>query len=202
MSDIEKGVEWLIANEPLLAEVIAKAGPCTLQKHTDPFNRLVKAVVSQQISTKAADSIFKKVLNLMNGSLEPKAILSFSTEELRSAGLSGQKVSYLKNLAEHFLQKPEFYENLESQTDEQLIAELVSIKGIGIWSAQMFLMFTLCRINILPVDDLGLKKGMQVLYSLPQMPDKKTMQAIAAEKWGSYKSIATWYMWRLIEFKN
>ena len=195
---MEQALAFLSAADPVLARLIKQAGPCTLQKNSEPFQKLVKAIVSQQISTKAADSVYNKLLLLLRGLLEPDALLALSTEELRSAGLSGQKVGYLLNLSEHFLAKPEFYENLDTHTDAEICTELVSIKGIGIWSAQMFLMFNLGRLNILPTDDLGLKKGMQLAYSLPDVPDKKTMEAVAAN-WEPYKSVGTWYMWRALE---
>lgn len=199
--NITEATEWLVRNDSVIASIYKISGPCSLEPGSEPFPHLLNAIVSQQISTKAATSVFAKLSAVLEEQIRPEQVLKTDWQVLRSAGLSGQKVGYVINLAEHFIMKPEFYANLPNHSDEEIIEELVTIKGIGKWSAQMFLIFNLNRPNILPTDDLGLKKGMQMAYQLDELPTKKVMEKIAADNWGNFATIGTWYMWRATEIK-
>jgi DNA-3-methyladenine glycosylase II len=201
MATIPEATQWLIENDQVIHRIYQQVGACNLQYGTDAYTHLLNAIVSQQISTRAAATIFGKFAKVLNNNLDPANVLAAPDELLRSAGISRQKVGYVKNLAEHFMARPDFYEHVETFSDEEIIAELVTIKGVGLWSAQMFLIFNLNRLNVLPTDDLGLKKGIRKAYQLPDLPTKKTIEQIATQ-WGAYKSIATWYMWRATELKD
>lgn len=193
-----QAIAELQAADPLLAEVIARWPTCPLRYSPNYFSDLASAVVAQQISTKAAQTIWNRLLALCDGSLSPELLARLSPEELRTVGISGQKAGYLHALGVYFTQHKEKASQLHLLPDEAVIKELVSIKGIGVWTAQMFLMFSLNRTDVLPVADLGLKKGLQRLHNLPEMPTVAEMEGLT-NSWRPWRSIATWYIWRSLE---
>lgn len=194
----ERARRTLLAADPRLAEVIKRVGR-TRPDFTprDPLAALVRALVSQQLSTKAADTIHKRVLQLMP-SLTAEHLLRVSPADLRAAGLSGQKVSYLRDLAERVADGRLDLPSLRHMSDDEVIEAIVAVKGFGRWSAQMFLMFCLHRPNVLPTGDLGIVKGMQGVLGMKRRPAVRTMER-AAEVWQPYRSIACWYVWRSLE---
>ena len=162
----------------------------------DHFAVLARSIISQQISTKAAKSIGAKVLRtLAPATLRPTAILATADEALLGAGLSSNKTRSFRDLAEkvHFGQVP--LHELRTMDDEEVITRLLPVRGIGRWTAEMFLMFSLGRMDVLPVGDLGLRAGVQNQWDLKEMPDKATLVALA-EVWRPWRSVATWYVWR------
>jgi DNA-3-methyladenine glycosylase II len=184
--------------DPRLAVVIRRAGRVRPEfGGRKPFAALVRAVVSQQLSTKAADTIHRRVLALMP-TLTPDVLLVVPVADLRAAGLSNQKVGYLRDLAEHVRDGRLDLDGLRHMTDEAIIDEIVAVKGFGVWSAQMFLMFCLHRPDVLPTGDLGIVKGMQRLLGMKRRPAIRTMER-AAKPWQPYRSIACWYLWRSLE---
>lgn len=194
----ERARRRLIAADPRLAEVIRRAGrqrPDFTPR--EPLAALVRALVSQQLSTKAADTIHKRVLVLVP-SLTAQNLLRVSPADLRAAGLSGQKVSYLRDLAERVDDGRLDLHSLHRMSDDEVIEAIVAVKGFGRWSAQMFLMFCLHRPNVLPTGDLGIVKGMQIVLGMKRRPAVRTMER-AAEAWQPYRSIACWYVWRSLE---
>lgn len=166
----------------------------------DPFHALVRAVVSQQLSTKAADTIGTRVVALLGGpaGLSPASLLAADQAALRAAGLSWPKISYLRDLAEHVVDGRLDLDGLKHKSDDEIIAEITAVKGFGRWSAEMFLMFCLHRPDVFPVGDLGIVKGVQQLTGMKKRPKPRTMVR-AAEGWKPYRSIASWYLWRLLE---
>lgn len=166
----------------------------------DPFHALVRAVVSQQLSTKAADTIERRVLTLIGGSdaLTPKSLLAADPAALRAAGLSGPKISYLRDLAGHVVDGKLDLHGLRHKTDEEIVAAITAVKGFGVWSAEMFLMFCLHRPDVFPVGDLGIVKGVQLLTGMKTRPKPRTMTRVA-EAWRPHRSVASWYLWRLLE---
>jgi len=180
-----------------MRDVIRRAGPFTLNLRHDRFRALALAIVSQQISGKAARSIWEK-LKTIAAPLSAERLSQFSAEELRPAGLSRQKASYLIDLAKHVSEGRLKLNRLGRLSDDAVIEELVSVKGIGIWTAQMFLIFSLGRLDVLPHGDLGVRMAIQKLYELNELPDRETCHRIA-EPWRPYASIATWYCWRSLE---
>ncbi|HVD61830.1 MAG TPA: DNA-3-methyladenine glycosylase [Gemmatimonadaceae bacterium] len=199
--EYRKAVAHLRNVDPVMAEVISKVGPYKLALRTagTHFDALVRSIVYQQLSGKAAATIHGRVLQLFDPNAPlPAQIIATDHETLRRAGLSNQKASYLRNLAEHALNGSVPIESLHELTDDEIIAALVQVKGIGRWSAQMFLMFRLGRPNVLPDLDLGVQKGIQTAYRMKKLPSPKKVLEVGA-KWTPYRSMASWYMWRVLE---
>ena len=164
--------------------------------YSGPFESLSKAIVGQQLSVKAADTIYKRFSELLELRLTPESLDKVTDEELRGIGLSHQKTSYMRDLARYFSDPAKNDPSLWSGSDEEIIKELTSIKGLGVWTVQMFLMFDLRRLDILPLDDLGIKMGMCNLYGLaPKERGVKKKLELVAEPWRPYRSIACRYIW-------
>ncbi|MDB5293384.1 MAG: alkA 1 [Phycisphaerales bacterium] len=185
--------------DPKLARIIRGVGPCTLAPRRDYYPTLCKAIFNQQISTKVAAVLFRRFRNEFPGRKPtPTHFLAShkrDPEILRRCGLSRQKAAYLIDLSEHFIANRIPTRKLSRMTDEQVIETLVAVKGVGQWTAEMFLMFVLNRPDVLPVDDLGLREGVREIYNLPARPTPKQLTAMA-EPWRPFRSVATWYVWR------
>jgi DNA-3-methyladenine glycosylase II len=184
-----------------MVEVIDEVGPCTLELRTDGthFDALIRSIVYQQLSGKAAATIHGRVRAMFDsGTPLPQQIAAARHEALRKAGLSNQKAGYLRNLAEHSLNGSLPVESLHELSDQDIIDALTQVKGIGRWSAQMFLMFRLGRPDVLPDLDLGVQKGMQRAYRMRKLPSPKKVLDIGS-KWAPYRTIGSWYMWRVLE---
>jgi DNA-3-methyladenine glycosylase II len=195
-------VSHLHSADETLSDLIHRVGEFTLKVHRDRFELLVRSILSQQISTKAARSIRLKLEAQTNGAgLTPTVIARMPQSQLRAAGLSSQKVSYLYDLSAHVLDGRLELDRLHRMPDDEVIAELVAVKGIGKWTAQMFLMFALGRLDVFPVDDLGLRSAIRQLYQLKDTADKATYLRIA-EPWRPYSTIASWYVWRFSDLKT
>jgi DNA-3-methyladenine glycosylase II len=184
----------LARKDPVLREVISRVGSCTLQPGGDRFVVLVRAVVSQMISTLAAQAIFARLEKAV-GTVTPAAFLAAGEERLRGAGLSSAKARGLADLAAHVADGRLPLERLEDLDDEEVIARLVPVRSIGRWTAEMFLIFCLGRLDVLPVDDFGLRAGVRDLYGLKELPGRGALRELA-EGWRPYRSVATWYLWR------
>ena len=182
---------------PVMKRLIAVHGPCTLTpRPDDPFNLLVRCVVAQQISTKAAESIYAKLAAAAGGPpVAREALLKLSDAELKACGLSGAKQRTLRAVADRVAANPALYAKIADVPDEELREHLVSIKGIGPWTVDMFLMFAISRPDVLPVGDFGLRAGVRDEFGLKELPTKEELEKIA-EPWKPYRSIATWYFWR------
>jgi DNA-3-methyladenine glycosylase II len=196
---LAKGMRALGRRDPALRPLIKAHGMPTFRPHANYFDTLVNSIISQQISGSAAESIKRKLLAALGGAYDPRIIAEVPDELLRGAGISPQKLGYLRSLAEHFLDGRIRASELPGLSDEEVIAELTDIKGIGVWTAHMFLMFSLGRLDVLPVGDLGVQRGIQITYGLDVLPKPREVEAFAAEKgWAPYRSIASWYMWRVV----
>jgi DNA-3-methyladenine glycosylase II len=156
---------------------------------------LVEAIITQQLSSKAADSISARFQAIYGKFPKPSDVIGTSDVKLRKAGLSYMKVSYIKDLSKKVESKELRLAYMKNLSDEEVIVQLTQVKGIGRWTAEMFLIFSLGRLDVLPIGDLGLKKGIRNLYSLKELPEKEQIERIA-EKWRPYRSVATWYLWR------
>jgi DNA-3-methyladenine glycosylase II len=194
-------MKTLSQHDPLLATIIARMGPCTIEPHTNYYQELVSSIISQQLSTKAAAAIWQRFLHLYNDTFPmPQDIITTPIEKLRSAGLSQAKAIYVQDIAVHIMDGRLEINKLPDLPNEQIIAELTAIKGVGEWTAHMFLIFSLGRLDVLPVGDLGIKTGIQKLYGLPNSPDTKTIQELAQKHgWHPYESVASWYIWKFLE---
>jgi 3-methyladenine DNA glycosylase/8-oxoguanine DNA glycosylase len=185
--------------DPYLKGVIDRLGPCTLTPRPDRFGTLVRAIVGQQISAKAAAAIDKRLRDLGGDPHHPERLRKLGEEAIRGAGLSGVKARYVMNLAEAVASGEVPVDAFDDTwTDEEIVASLVSIKGIGAWTAEMFLMFALNRPDVLPVGDLGIRVGLQRIHGLPEPPKPAACHALA-EHWRPYRTIACWYVWKEVE---
>jgi DNA-3-methyladenine glycosylase II len=188
--------DHLTTVDPVLAEIIARHGPCTLVHERDLFAAVAQAIVSQQISVRAAATILGRVTALMpGGRLTPEGALAVSEEELRAAGLSWRKVGYLRDCALRFADGTLDPDVLRDVDDEAFIAALVAIKGVGRWTAEMVLIFSLGRPDILSTGDYGLRSAVQRHWGLAALATPEEMERIAAP-WRPYRSVASWYLWR------
>ena len=181
--------------DPVMRATIERVGPCTLQPNPDIFDALVDAIISQQISVKAADAIMARVrAALPDGQVTVETLLPVDFDTLRTLGLSTPKARYIRNLIEHISSGQLQLDQLEALDDEEIITQLTAVKGIGRWTAEMCLIFNFARCDVLPVDDLGLLEGIRSAYDLPERPTRK--EALArGELWRPYRTFATWYMW-------
>jgi DNA-3-methyladenine glycosylase II len=196
---MQKAAEHLAKNDPILKPVIKRAGLCTIRpvKSEDYYWELVDAIISQQLSVKAARSIEERFKALYPGSLpSPDQILVTQDAKLRQVGLSGAKVKYVKSLAEHIRAGKLELEKLNKLSNLEISRELTAVKGIGEWTAHMFLIFAMARLDVLAIGDLGIKAGIQKLYSLPSLPSPEEITKLAqVNNWHPYESVACWYVW-------
>ena len=188
----------LSKRDPVLRKVIKKFNKGFLTTRKDPFFSLCRTIIGQQISTKAADSIWLKFEKKCKKKIIPKNVLNLSSSTLRSAGLSRQKISYLKNIAKSFKNKSFKIRDLKNMNDEQAIGYITQLKGLGIWSAQMFLMFNLNRPDIFPTKDIGLVRAISKNYKTSYPPSERFLNKISKLHLG-YRSVFTWYMWKSID---
>ena len=193
----EKAKKDLIEKDKKLGHIIKYYPNDFLFSKSDPFYTLARSIIGQQISVKAAQAVWDRFENKIKR-VTPKNAAKMHFMSMKSCGLSKQKISYLKSLSEAFLKKKINPKNWEKLTDEEIINELVTIKGIGRWTAEMFLIFNLCRPDIFPADDLGVIKGICNCYDLNYPIDKNTATIMSA-KWKPYRSVATWYFWRSLD---
>ncbi len=184
-----------------MKKLIPQFGEARLQSRGDAFTTLARSIVGQQISVKAAQSVWERFAATVGGvstRLQPAAVLALQIEEMRAVGLSARKTDYLSDLARHFQSGAVHVREWQQMDDEAIIEELVAIRGIGRWTAEMFLIFHLMRPNVLPVDDLGLIKGISVNYFSGE-PVSRAEAREVGEAWAPFRSVATWYIWRSLD---
>ena len=193
-----KAKKKLSKKDPILRKIIKKYKKGFLTTRNNPFFSLCRTVIGQQISTKAADSIWSKFRVKCNNRIKPKIVLKISTQKLKSAGLSRQKISYLKNIAKAFKDKSFDTKILKKLNDEEAIEYITKLKGLGVWSAEMFLMFNFNRPDIFPIKDIGLLRAISKNYKKTYPPSKNFLNKISKMHAG-YRTVFTWYMWRSID---
>src|SRR5579863_2833790 len=198
---MRKALNHLKKVDPTLAAIIERVGPYRINYDEPAFASLAEAIVYQQLHGKAAATIFNRLTDLAGLPLTPQGILKLSEEQLRAAGLSKQKSSYLRDLATKTQSGEVQFARLPNLPDEEVIEELTKIKGIGVWTAHMFLMFSLRRANILPTGDLGIQMAMRKHYRKRKLPKPAQMEKIA-KCWEPYRSVACWYLWRSLDIKT
>jgi DNA-3-methyladenine glycosylase II len=196
-TDYARARRHLSRRDPVIRDLMRVHGKCGLAdaQHGDPFGALMKAIVSQQLSTRAADTIFKRLIALFEGAPTPAALGALTDAQLRNVGLSGQKLRYMRDLGQKVQDGSLPLPALDAMTDDEVIAALTQVKGIGRWTAEMFLMFRLQRPDVLPVDDLGIVKAVQKAYGLRKTPSADRLNKIG-EAWRPFRSVACWYLWR------
>jgi DNA-3-methyladenine glycosylase II len=191
----------LAASDPVMAGLVERLGEVSIEARrrrrpqVDAYGMLLRSVIGQQLSVKAAATIYERVLELFAGRTPPpQALLDADPQALRDAGLSWRKVEYVRDLAEHVLSGALELDRLDALADEQVIAEITAVRGFGVWSAQMFLIFFLERPDVLPAGDLGIRRAAQVAYGLDELPAPAELEALA-EPWRPHRTLASIYLW-------
>jgi DNA-3-methyladenine glycosylase II len=193
-------VRHLKRSDPRLAAVRERVGPCRFQpeRNGTHFDAILRSIIYQQLSGKAAATIHRRVIALLGGAPTPAAVAATPDDALRAAGLSRQKMSYVRDLARQATSGAVPFASLDTLDDDAVIEALTAIKGVGRWTAQMFLMFRLGRPNVLPAEDLGIRKGVQLAYRTRGLPPPKRVLTLG-RSWSPYATIASWYLWRSLE---
>ena len=191
----------LAERDAYLAQVIARAGLCTIQPHHDYYRALANSIIGQQLSVKAAATIKQRFVELFGGEFPtPERILEMPLEQLRTAGLSRSKAAYIQDLALHVLDGRLSFDELDQQSNEAIVQTLTAVKGIGEWTAHMFLMFCVGRPDVLATGDLGIRNGARALYQLDHLPSPSEITELAGKHgWHPYETIACWYIWRSLD---
>jgi DNA-3-methyladenine glycosylase II len=202
--DVERGTRHLRRKDPIMRELIKRVGKLDLEarrrgRPADAYGALLRSIVGQQLSTKAARSIYTRVAALYGDRTpSPEELLATDPEELRGAGLSRAKVAYMRSLAEHVRSGELELDRLDELSDAEVSAELTAVKGIGQWSADMFLVFHLSRPDVLPVGDLGVRNAARAVYDLKEMPTAAELEELG-EPWRPHRSLAALYLWRSLD---
>jgi DNA-3-methyladenine glycosylase II len=195
---LRQGTQYLGATDSELAAVIANSDACTTRPHRNYYQALVGEIIGQQLSVKAAATIRRRFVALFGGSFpEPAAILRKTVDELRAVGLSRPKGAYIRDLAGHILDGSVKFDHFNNLNNDEIIAELTAVKGVGEWTAHMFLMFCMGRLDVLANGDLGIRHGVKSLYGFDHLPSPDEVKALAASKhWHPYETLACWYIWQ------
>ncbi len=197
----DKAVLHLRAADPVLAAIIERVGPCKMEFGEPTFHSLAESILYQQLNGKAAATIFDRFTALAGDPLTPEGILKLSDGQMREVGLSRQKTAYLRDLAEKTKGGLLEFERMAEMSEEEVIAHLTQVKGVGVWTAHMFLIFTLRRPDILPTGDYGVQAAIKKHYRKRKWPKPDVMQKIA-KSWAPYRSVACWYLWRSLDIKT
>jgi len=193
-----KAAETFLRDCPYLGETVRKQGACTIAPHQrDPFDTLIVSIISQQLSVKAADTIEARVRKLGGDPFSPEKLLNCQIDELRMAGLSGRKVEYVRGIAKAVIEDGLDLRAMRELPAETVMQQLTSLRGVGQWTAEMFMIFSLGHLDIFSVLDVGLQRGMQQLFG-DRADSPSAMQKLAT-RWSPYRSVASWYLWRLVD---
>jgi len=198
---MRKAINHLKKSDSILAAIIEQVGPCRMQFGEPTFHSLAESILYQQLNGRAAETIFKRFTDLAGDPLTPAGILKLTDAQMRGVGLSKQKTSYLRDLSERTRAGLVEFERLPELSEEQVIQHLTQVKGVGVWTAHMFLMFTLRRPDILPTGDYGVQAAIKKHYKKRKWPKPAVMEKIA-KPWAPYRSIACWYLWKSLDVKT
>jgi len=198
---MRKAINHLKKSDPVLSAIIERVGPCKIEYGDPSFASLAEAIVYQQLNGKAALTIFNRFADLAGRPLTPQGILKLTEPQMRSAGLSKQKLSYIRSLAELTHSGELDFARLPDMPDDEVIAHLTEVKGVGTWTAQMFLMFSLRRPDVLPTGDFGIQTAIRKYYRKRKMPRPAEMEKIA-KPWSPYRTFACWYLWKSLDTKT
>jgi DNA-3-methyladenine glycosylase II len=198
---MRKAILYLKKSDPVLASIIESVGPFRMNYDEPVFHHLAEAIVYQQLHGKAAATIFKRLTDLAGSPLTPEGILKLSEQQLRGVGLSKQKLSYLRDLSAKTQSGELNFSQLAALSDTEVIKKLTQVKGVGVWTAHMFLMFALRRPDVLPTGDLGIQMAIRKHYNKRKLPKPLQMEKIA-KCWSPYRSVACWYLWRSMDIKT
>jgi DNA-3-methyladenine glycosylase II len=195
---MKEAIHHLRRQDPVLALIIDRVGDYGIQFRDPDFETLVKSIVFQQLSGRVANVIFGRLAAAVGGKVTPENILKLRPARMRSLGLSGQKTAYIRDLARHARDGKVVFDELHHLPDEEVIARLTQVKGIGVWTVHMFLIFALRRTDVLPTGDLGIRNAIRKAYGLAELPTPAEMEVMAAS-WRPYCTVASWYLWRSLE---
>jgi DNA-3-methyladenine glycosylase II len=204
-AELEAAERTLSRRDKQLRNLIKRYGPCRIRPHPRHFETLIESVISQQLSIKAADTIYKRFKALYAPARfpMPEQVLATSNEVLRATGMSNGKVSFVKDLILKTQDGTLKFNRLSRMSDEDVIAMLTQVKGIGVWTVHMFLIFSLGRLNVLPVGDLGIRRGVERFYGFDHLPTAEEIELVAEDnRWHPYCSVASWYLWKGLENKK
>lgn len=198
---MDSALQHLRRNDPIIAELIDRYPAAQFTRHTNYYSELVDSIISQQLSVKAARTIRERFTALFDGDFPtPEEILAKDVETLRGVGLSRAKASYIQDLARHILDGSVNFDTIDTLSNDEIIAELTKVKGIGVWTVHMFLMFCMARLDVLPTGDLGIRNGVTRLYDLAHTATPDDVASIAdANDWQPYASVASWYVWKSLD---
>jgi len=199
--NVQQAESQLSRYDKKLAPIIKMYGPCKFEPHSDHYGELVSSIVGQQLSSKAGAVIWGRVIALFGGKMpSPRQLIAMDADKIRACGVSYPKIGYMKDLAAHILDGRLDLEHISTMTNSRLIEQLTAVNGIGEWSAHMFMIFGLGRLDILPVGDLGVRKAIMNLYGTKELPDSAQIIAIADKyRWHPYESVAAWYLWQSLD---
>lgn len=195
---MQEAIHHLRRSDPILSEIIDRVGAYGMQFREPDFESLVRSIVYQQLSGRVASVIFGRLSKATGGNLTPQNILKLRPSRMRTLGLSTQKTAYIRDLARHTRDGTLIFEELRALPDADVIERLTQVKGVGVWTAHMFLMFALRRTDVLPIGDLGIRTAIRKAYGLADLPQPAEMEEIA-QRWRPYCSVASWYLWRSLE---
>jgi DNA-3-methyladenine glycosylase II len=195
---MQEAILHLKGSDPILSEIIDRVGEYRIEFRDPVFETLVKSIVYQQLSGRVAGVIFDRLVRALKGNVTPETILKLRPSRMRTLGLSGQKTAYIRDLARHTRDGVVVFEDLAGLADLEVIERLTQVKGIGVWTVQMFLMFALRRHDVLPVGDLGIRNAIRRAYNLDELPAPAQIEQLAA-RWRPYCTVASWYLWRSLE---
>ena len=196
---MHEAIRHLRTCDPVLCGIIERIGDYTMEFRDPSFETLVRSIVFQQLSGKVARVIFNRLSAAVpGGRLTPEGILKLRPARMRSLGLSKQKVTYIRDLARQTRDRKLIFENLGDLSDDAVVEHLTAVKGIGVWTAHMFLIFALRRTNVLPTGDLGIRSAIRKAYDLKELPKPSEVEAVA-ERWRPYRAVASWYLWRSLD---
>ncbi len=195
---MEAAILHLRSADPVLCAIIQRVGPCLLVPRKPTFETLARSITFQQLHGKAAATIFGRLRKAVGARFTAPAFLRLTDDELRACGLSRQKMASLTDLAERVVHREIRFGKLPALTDDEIVEQLSQVRGVGIWTAQMFLLFALQRPNIMPLGDLGIRNAVRKAYDLPALPTPAELAQIS-ERWHPYCSVATWYLWRSLD---
>ena len=202
--DVERGTRHLRRKDPVMRELIKRVGKLDLEarrrgRPADAYGALVRSIVGQQLSTKAARTIYERMTQLFDGGTPtPRQLLDADPDAIRAAGLSRPKIAYLRSLAEHVLSGELELDRLDQLSDDEIVAELTAVKGLGVWTAHMFLIFHLSRPDVMPVGDLGVRNAARTVYELQELPTALELEELA-EPWRPHRSVGALYLWRSLD---
>jgi DNA-3-methyladenine glycosylase II len=198
---MRKAIDHLKKSDPVMRGIIERVGSFRMEFGEPVFHSLAEAIVYQQLNGKAAVTIFKRFAALAGEPVTPEGIAKLTAQQMRSVGLSKQKSSYLRDMAERAIRGELDFTRLPEMTDDEVIKHLTQVRGVGVWTAHMFLMFTLKRPNVLPTGDFGVQMAIKKHYNKRKLPKPMQMEKVA-KPWEPYRSIACWYLWRSLDIKT